>query len=493
MAIQGLNFLSKKNDQDLVGFELNADELRIVHVRLTQLKREVAHAVNLEVHGLSDDDIASRLRGALTQMGLKNPRAFLMVPMNAVITRTIEIPSRDPVEIREIVSLQASRHTPYSRSEIIIDTLNLGVVRENYTKVLLVIVPKEVVVRQLAILEKAGLKVKKVFFPPEGIGSACTKILNAENSDTVHGIVHMDTHFTEFIVIQRGKVLFVRGITIGAANLLDEKEIYNDRFIDELQKSLESYVADELGPMPSTLLLTGVVAESTELDELFNETLRIPLKHQTYFNHFSMSGAARQTAAGLTRASFFGLIAPLLLFDRMRIDLVSEEQKMQIQLERRGREMVKTGVLVMLLLSLVFAGFVSKIYFKKAYLSKLQKRYGPIREEAKQLEQMFTKTQVVKEYLATRGDSIATLSELYETLPEDIRLTDIKYDAGDKFSVRGTSSTMASVFAFVTSMEKSEKFKSVKTKYVTARNEEGKDVADFEIMSVIEQKGTVPA
>ena len=38
-----------------------------------------------------------------------------------------------------------------------------------------------------------------------------------------------------------------------------------------------------------------------------------------------------------------------------------------------------------------------------------------------------------------------------------------------------------------------EKFKSVKTKYVTARNEEGKDVADFEITSTIERKGSVAA
>lgn len=491
MAGQGLKLFSKKSDQDLVGFDLGAEELRIVHVRLTQLKREVSHVVNVEVQGLSDDDIVSRIKASLTQMGLKTPRAFLTVPMNVIITRTIEIPSRDPAEIHEIVSLQASRHTPYSRSEIIIDTLNLGVVRENYTKVLLVIVPKEVVVRHLGILEKAGLRVERVFFPPEGVCAACTKILNSESSDTVHGIIHMDAHFTTFLVIQRGKILFVRGISIGAVNLFEEKEIYNDRFVDELQKSIESYVADELGPMPSQLLLTGVVAENTELDDLFNETLHIPLKHQTYFNYFSTSGAARQTVASLTRASLFNLIAPLLLFDRMRIDLVSEERKMKIELERRGRQMVKTGVLVMMLLSLVFAGFVSKLYFKKVYFARLQQRYAPVRAEAKELEQIFTKTQAVKGYLSERGDSIATFSELYDTLPADVRLTDVKYDGGDKFSVRGTSASMSSVFAFVTSMEKSEKFKSVKTKYVTARNEEGKDVADFEITSTIERKGTV--
>lgn len=482
-------FKKRKSDADLVGIDLTDDHVKVVHVRVSQLRREVANLAVHETRGKSDEEVAGLIRDSVKKFGAEGGRAFLTVPMNVVITRTIEIPSRDPDEIREIVNLQASRHTPYSRAEIIIDMLYLGVVRDNYTRVLLVIVPKETVVRQIRILETLGLRLEKVFFPPEGLSSACSKILGADQTDDVYGIVHMDVAFTTFFAIQQGKILFVRGIAIGADNLLDEKDVYNDRFVDELQKSLDTYLADEAGPVPSKLLLTGVVAENTELDGLFNETLHIPLKHQAYLNHFSISGAARQAASANPRVSFFNVVAPLLLFDRMQIDLTSDERKLKLELERRARLLVQTGILAMLILSLVFAGFVSKLFFKRLYYQKLVERYKPAREEAKNLELLYAKAQVVKEYLATRGESIEVLSALYDTLPEDVRVAGFKYDEGAKFTVRGTSSTMASVFEFVTNLEKSDKFKNVKTKYVTARNEEGRDLADFEITSQVERKG----
>ncbi len=473
--------VSRKNKQDMVCFEIDEDHLKIAHVHSTQLKREVINLVSREIRGMGDEEIVAFIVQTMTGFGLRDPRAFISVPLYQVITRSIEIPSQDPEEIREIVNLQASRHTPYARADIIIDTLNLGQVRENYTKVLLVIVPKEVVGRQIKMLEAAHLKLEKVFFPPEGICQAFSKILNAESSDTVNGVVHMDWGFTSFIVVQKNKILFVRGIAIGANHLLEEKEVYHDRFVDELQKSLESYAGDEIGPEPKTLYLTGVVAEITELDELFTETFHIPIKHQAYFNYFSISPAAKQTATASQQTSFFNLIAPLLLYDKMQIDLTSEEKKLKIQLEQRGRQMLMTGVLSLLLVTLLCASFFSKMYFKDTYLDRLAARYGPVKEDAKGLEKVFAKTQLVKDYLAVRGRSLEALTGLYDTIPDDVRVSNVKYDGGDKFTIKGTSSTMASVFTFVTNLERSNQFQTVKTKYVTNRNESGVDLADFEI------------
>ncbi len=483
-----LNLPRRSGAQDLLGIDINDENLKVVHARVSKLKREVVQLASQEVHGLTDDDIAAVLQKTLSALRLGPVRTFLTVPLHVVITRTIEIPSRDLSEIREIVNLQASRHTPYARSEIIVDMLNLGVVRDSYTKVLLVIVPKDAVVRQTRILEKLGLPLEKVFFSPEGICQACSKILGNESNDTVTGIVHMDAGFTTLEVVQRGRILFIRGIAVGANHLFDERELHVDRFVDELQKSLDSYLAEELGPMPSTLLLTGVIADVTDLDEIFQETLHIPLKHQAYFNHFSISGPARQTASAAKRVSFFDVAAPLLLFDQMRVNLIPEERRLQLQIEERGRQMVKTGVLMMLVLTLVFAVCLEKIYFKNEYLERLRARYNPVREDARHLEQLDEKSQVVKDYLAGRGESLGTLVELYETLPKDVRLSGIKYEDGERFSVKGTSTTMASVFAFVANLEKSNKFKSVKTKYVTTRNENGLDVADFEILASIAAK-----
>ena len=71
-------------------------------------------------------------------------------------------------------------------------------------------------------------------------------------------------------------------------------------------------------------------------------------------------------------------------------------------------------------------------------------------------------------------------------MPGDVRLSAVRYEEGTKFTVKGSSNTMASVFTFVTSLEKSQKFGGVKTKYVTSRSEGGLDMADFEIVADIQ-------
>lgn len=467
---------------EIYGFEFEDEHLKIVRLRLTQLKREVAQVARLEIKGLSETDLSALVRRTVLTWGLSpNAKTYLLVPLSAVITRSIEIPSRDPQEIREIMNLQASRHTPYTRAEIIIDMIHLGVVRDNYTKVLLIIVPKEVVSRQTLILERAGLRLDRVLFGPEGAAMAASKMLGADHSDQTIGLVHMDSSFTTFSIIQKGRVLFVRGIPLGSMALSDERDAYADRFTDELQKSLEGYSADEMGPAPKSLVLTGAAAQSQEFDDLFLETFHLPVKHQSYIGSVAMSAEAKSAAEQAKRVSYFQTIAPLLLHDRVRVDLTTDERKLKIALEKRARQMMWTGVMALVILSLIFSNLALNVYVKKAYFARLEARYKPVREEARDLEKAFAKIKAVKGYLAERGRSLEALTSLYETAPLDVRLSAIKYDEGGKMSIKGTSSVMASVFAFVANLEQSQRFTGVKTKYVTSRSEKGVDVADFEI------------
>lgn len=481
-------FHKKSKTSDLIGFDLSEDCLKLVRVRLTGSKREVSHIASREVHGLSEDEITACVREMVSKFGVSDAPVYVMVPLSTVITRSIEIPSRDPDEIREIVNLQASRHTPYARSEIITDLLTLGIIKENYTKVLLVIAPRDIIVRHTRIVEKAGLRLEKVFFPSEGMSQACQMIMGGEAKDAPIAIVHMDTALTNFMVVQRSSLLFVRSIPIGAFHLLEEKEVYRDRFVDELSKSIESYTADEAGPNPGTLILTGVVAEMTDLDYLFSGTLSIPIRHQTYFNYFVISDEAKSAAASSRNVSFFNVIAPLLLYDKMRIDLITEERKLKIEIERKGRQAVRTAVSVMMILLLGFVLLASRVSFRTAYLKSITDRYQPFRDDAKEIEKIFEKTQAVKNYLLKRGYSLEVLAGLYDALPPDVRLLSVRYEDGERFSIKGTSTTMSSVFTLITNLEKSKSrlFANVKTKYVTSRTEAGVDLADFEVVSDIQ-------
>lgn len=482
-----LPFPGARAGRDVIGIELDEDHLKMAHLVQKGVRREFVDLLVRPVRGLSDDAIFLQIGQALGQWKAGDASVFLTVPLSLVITRNIEIPSQEPEEIKEIVNLQASRHTPYARAEIIVDMVNLGVVRERYSKILLVIVPKETVNRQIQILDRAGLRLERVVFPPEAIAVASAKMIGKDVDEGAYGVLHMDYAFSSFIVVDEGRIVFVRGIHIGANHLLEDPSATMDRFQDELEKSMETYNTDEVGAAPKTLLLTGVLQQLSEVDDVLAGALHMKTKRVGYLDYFHMSEAAKNSATASKNVSFFSLFAPIAIFDRLKVDLTSEEKKLKLQLERRARVMLKTGILTMVLFSLIFVDVTAKISFKRAYLKQITTHYLPIREGAKQLEQTLAKTELVKSYLVSRGNSLKTLIDLYDVTPFDVRLAEIKYDEGaQKLSVKGTSSVMSSVFSYVSALEKSELFKNVKAKYVTSRQEAGRDVADFEINCLIE-------
>ena len=86
------------------------------------------------------------------------PPVICVIPANAATAKNIEVPSTDPEEIKSIINLQASRHTPYSREEVLISYINLGMNASNNTRLLLVIVHRDMVKERISILEKCGLE-----------------------------------------------------------------------------------------------------------------------------------------------------------------------------------------------------------------------------------------------------------------------------------------------------------------------------------------------
>ncbi len=121
-------------------------------------------------------------------------------------------------------------------------------------------------------------------------------------------------------------------------------------------------------------------------------------------------------------------------------------------------------------------------------LEKKEKEYQSLSDSAKKLEKDFSRINLIKNYLLKRGYSLELLSELYNITSLDLKINNIRFDSQGKFSLTGTALSMSTVFSFVDDMEKSKYFKEVKTKYTIKRKEELKDVTDFELAALLENK-----
>ena len=393
-------------------------------------------------------------------------------------------------EIDDIVRLQAGRHTPYARDEIVVDYINLGVYGSNYTKILLVIVKREVVKRQYTLLEMAGARLDRIALIPEAIGAVALPVLKVDSMDAPVAILHVDTEITDFTAIRSEKTIFLRCIRVGSMHLALEREKYQIMFIEEVKKSLEAYQGEDVGQPPHKFIVTGVLSDAVkDLCPILGDALHIPTRAQPFVEQVPFSKQAARIASTVKDLSFLTCIAPLLVWDRLKINLLPEEVKVRRAFEKRSKALIQMGVLAMTLFILLFSVFFSRVVFKRLYLERLTAMYLPLNEEATLLEKEYANVRTVHAFLIERHLPLEALTRLHELIPDGVYLTQIKYDETTGLSIKGSAMTMTEVFVSVDGMEKSEWFSNVQTRYTTKRKEGDFDVTDFEITCVTETSG----
>ncbi len=483
-----MSLFSQKKHSELVAIDFTASTLKIAQVRNSATgKREVVKLLSRDISGASDEAIIKALKSLYAQVKAHNPVIINIMPAAQVISKNIEVPSTNPEEIREIINLQAGRHTPYSREEILIDYLDIDIFKQSYTKILLVIVTRQVAKRQFEILQKAGLKTENIVFAAEAVAKSGTRLFKQENQAFPFCLVNVDDLSSDYMVVFKNKILYTRVIPIGANHLSGEKEKYQPKFAEELKKSLEAYQVEDVERMPVQMILSGVDYNWADLEIILNDAVRLPTQAAQYLKSAANKDVLEKAIAAPSRVSYLAMISALLHYEELKVSFIPEDVRMRRALEQRGKEVIKTGMFVLFIFLLVFFILTANIYFKNLYLAGLSKKYQPIRSEAQQLENNFAEISLVRSYLAQRGYSLETLNELYAVTPLEIEYSDIRYDEQGRFSIKGTAESMSVVFGFVDTLEKSKYFKDVKTKYTTKRKEGSRDVTDFEIAATLER------
>jgi Tfp pilus assembly protein PilN len=480
---------NKERKRELVAVEFSAQSIKIAYVKTFPKTPELTKVFYKDISGLSDMDIWHALRSCISELPVKNAKIISVIPSDLVISKNIEIPSVNPKEIKEIINLQAGRHTPYSREEVIVDYLEIGTYKRSYTKIILLILTRYNLKRQLEILEESGLTPERVLLAAEGISHFLPHLLTAEAHDSVLCVAHLDSVTTDFIILFKRKMLFIRSLPIGARDLKSDKEKSQLRFIAELRKSLEAYQGENIEKAPNLFICTGSTDVLKDMETDLNNALHMPVRIVSYFSALSVTPEVLRQVSLIKEVSFFDTIAPLLSQDEVKIDLIPDELKLKRSIEERGSDLIKTGIFIMTIFVLLIFILITKIYFKGLYLKELTQKFQTLHREAKDLERDSTQVAIIKNYLLSRGHSLEVIAELYTLMPLNLRLSDIRYDAqGDKFSLSGSAETMSVVFSFVDSMEKSGLFKDVKTKYTSKRKDGVNDIADFEINSSFERE-----
>ena len=470
-----------KQERNYIGVMMTEETLKVSVLKVSSSQKRVTQVIKRDIKDVEQDGLITELTSVMKEINVKNARTFCEIPLSMITTKNIEIPSLDPEEIKSIIDLQAGRHTPYSREEIIVGYITIGIFQRNYTKVLLLIVNRSAVLDQLNVLEASGIKVENVYFAPESIAKFYAEVLEVQEEDPPIAIIDIGSFQTYFIVGFNRTVATCRLIPVGMHHLINEKDA-QEKFVSELLNSLEAYQSEDINQLPEKYILTSDDTKVKELKPLLEEKIKGRLEILSYLERIDgPQPVMMRLASEYNEESFLDVISGGLYAEELQVDLTPDEIKVQRSIEEKGRELIKAGVFSIVLLFLVIGIFFATLYSKSESLAALDKIYAQKHRQVMALDWIAQKTRIIKDYASTRMTELDIIDEMYHLIPEDIYLEKIDINEDGTINISGISQSMSRVFNFVTALEESGLFKGVKTNSTSEKQDRGQKVATFDI------------
>lgn len=447
------------------------------------------------------EPVTTALAKLFKDLKLNKQGVIACIPRHLVTVRILEFPSTNPKDIRDMVSLQVGKQTPYSRDEIIFTYTTICTTAAGYTKVMLVIARRNLVNARVEVLQKAGIEVEKVAMSSEGLAHwfraaywpqafpGKDKIYDDVKLDDQAIIcVDVDSNYSDFAVLRKGKLIYTRNFLIGANHLSGDDPSWRDKFSEEITHSIGLYQNEERDAKIVQLFLSGATGSLAALTDALAAKCGVPvvMTDPTYQVPLSKGLKLFENDEGRF-ISPCPLIGLCLGANALELDLTSSELRIKKQMESRRKELTVTGVLALSILMMLSTLIFAISYNKSSYLSQLKRSVASIEKDAQEVEQMRSSINLVKDRLNAKKSSINILHEIQKLTPKEIYFTNINIEEDKQTILQGRAAAMSNVFAFITILENSGYFENVQTTYTTTKKEKDTEYAKFEIICMHEK------
>ncbi|MFH1381054.1 MAG: PilN domain-containing protein [Candidatus Omnitrophota bacterium] len=501
-----LNKLKLK--KPIVVVEIGNDWLKVLENEAFGLSRHITKAKFIKLAQIKES-VPDAISKIFRDLKLNKQSVITYIPRNLATVRILELPSTDPGEISDMVNLQIGKQTPYTKKEIVSSHKILDIEREGYTRIILAIARRAIISERIEILKKAGIEVEKVALSSEGaynwFNSAYMPGLKLENGSTGSPslessraqsrdsqaivLVDIDSNYSDFIVINKKKFVFTRSILIGMDHFHEEPNEWQDKFVEDLKRSIELYQTRERNIKIVKIFLSGAGKNIKDLSCTLSSGLDMPVEVTD-----PLKGVRIKKDANILREDSFTsisispLIGVAIKHKELTLDLTPEEVRIQKFMEEKRKQLTVMGILFASIVMMASLLLLTNICNKNAYLEQLKQKIAGIKNESMEVEKMRLRIDLVERRLDAKGASINILNEIFKLTPDQVYLTGINIKEKKEAILKGRASAMSDVFKFITILEDSPYFENVKTAYATTKKEKNTEYATFEIMCVYEKE-----
>lgn len=450
--------------------------IKIAQTETLQGKKHVTVLMSKGLPSREPDAIAEIIKDFFQSSGSMGRKIQLNIPRHLVTARSLKIPSIDDDEIGKIIKIESLKHLPYSDENVIYGYRIIEKLEDGYSKVLLVIAQANIIKSYTDVLKAAGLRgPQSLSLSSEALFLWYMLVMGEEEKVNVM-LVNLDSDHIDIDIIEKDKLVFTRGVAYGFD---DPKK--KDRIAEQIKISLHTY-QKESSKTVNRVILTGKATDIEKFEPILAKELKLPVEIINQVKNIPMNENIKE---GDIDASYAELLGLSLRPEEIKINLLPEDVREETRMIMAKNNLVTAVFLVAILAMMACGIFLKKLHDKDIYLSVINAEVKKIDPKVITAKKMLKDMNIMRELMSRKPLAVDIVSEIYGITPSGIFLSMLNFDSNESVTVRGNAPTLSEVFKYVSILENSHYFEGVKVKYANKRTSGNKEIADFEIESLL--------
>jgi len=410
------------------------------------------------------EDGQFRVESESTAMNAAELRQRLNPPEHQVVTaigaeetfcHTLQLPTTQPAELQQMLDLQMDQLTPLPLEEVVYDFEPLGTA-DGRTRVLVAIARKSAVNERVAALEAVGLPPQRVSVDVVALWRTLRSRQLLPADDKLNVFVRWAADRADVVLSVREQPVVLRTIWLGAAD-----------FAEELQRTILAAQVEE--PQTEVGRLTFAVNAVADREPAEELARRWPGGAEVLVN-----GAAPSLATSLCLDA---------ATTERRLNLLPAEWRMRRRTAHRRQIWLRVGIAIAAVYVGALLVLLALTGVRQAHLNRLQTETTALRPDYEQARRLQSELVAMQLQLDTKFSALDVLREVSVVMPENLKLSGYTFRRDDTVTLKGQADSAPAVYDFISKLEQSELFASVKT--VGVRTEGAGGLTKFELLATL--------
>ena len=407
----------------------------------------------INIASLKPEEIVAALKKFLKKNRIAPEYFTLGIPRTQFSIRYLNLPPLNDREINQRVRDELTKLFPYKLEELIFDYTLIQKSPNGYADIMLVVIQKEVLLRQLSILKQVGLI-------PDAIELGSLSLFNQfcqpQRRPANYLCINFDDGFLDIMYINEGRLTFSQGANF-KGGLEKEEFLKNLNLTIAILKDKSSKI--------DAIVLSG---KGVDLKD-FSRSLEQALPYKVEID------AALDVMPGLVLKGGQ---------DTLRMDFMPEEFKIQKKKEKRQKTFFYLITLLLLNLSLITNIVFLKIKGRDEYLYLLKSEVKKVDAQTAILQRNMQKVQLLQNYFNANRLTLVLLSELYRLAPEGVYLNSLSISdkiASRTMVITGQAKDSETVLKFANALKGSSFINKADIDYISKKSLAAEETVEFKI------------